>query len=58
MSSHQVSLLYHNLNSSSPAHPERLGNGTHPVLLQENPMDGEAWRAAVHGAAKNRTRLK
>ena len=23
----------------------------------ENPMDGEAWRATVHGVAKSRTRL-
>ena len=34
------------------------GNGT---LLQysclENPMDGRAWQAAVHGVAKSRTRL-
>ena len=34
------------------------GNGT---LLQysclENPMDGGAWQAAVHGVAKSRTRL-
>ena len=34
------------------------GNGT---LLQyfclENPMDGGAWKAAVHGVAKSRTRL-
>ena len=34
------------------------GNGT---LLQysclANPMDGEAWWAAVHGVAKSRTRL-
>ena len=36
----------------------REGNGT---LLQysclENPMDGGAWKAAVHGVAKSRTRL-
>ena len=35
------------------------GNGT---LLQysclENPVDGRAWWAAVHGVAKSRTRLK
>ena len=35
------------------------GNGT---LLQyfclENPMDGGAWKAAVHGVAKSRTRLR
>ena len=24
----------------------------------ENPMDGEAWQAAVHGVAQSRTRLK
>ena len=34
------------------------GNGT---LLQyscwENPMDGGAWKAAVHGVAEGRTRL-
>ena len=35
------------------------GNGTplqHSCL--ENPMDGEAWWATVHGVAKSRTRLK
>ena len=34
------------------------GNGT-PLLYSclENPMDGEAWWAAVHGVAKSRTRL-
>ena len=34
------------------------GNGT-PLQYSclENPMDGEAWRAAVHGVAKSRTRL-
>ena len=28
-----------------------------PVLLQKNPMDGGAWKAAVHGVAEGRTRL-
>ena len=34
------------------------GNGT-PLQYSclENPMDGGAWRAAVHGVAKSRTRL-
>ena len=34
------------------------GNGT-PLQCSclENPMDGGAWRAAVHGVAKSRTRL-
>ena len=34
------------------------GNGTplHYSCL-ENPMDGEAWKAAVHGVAKSQTRL-
>ena len=34
------------------------GNGT-PLQYSclENPMDGEAWLAAVHGVVKSRTRL-
>ena len=34
------------------------GNG-HPLQYSclENPMDGGAWRAAVHGIAKSQTRL-
>ena len=28
-----------------------------PVLLLENPMDGGAWWATVHGVAKSQTRL-
>ena len=28
-----------------------------PVLLLENPMDGRAWWAAVHGVAQGRTQL-
>ena len=36
----------------------REGNGT-PLQYSclENPMDGGAWKAAVHGVAKSRTRL-
>ena len=36
----------------------REGNGT-PLQYSclENPMDGGAWWAAVHGVAKSRTRL-
>ena len=36
----------------------REGNGT-PLQYSclENPMDGVAWKAAVHGVAEGRTRL-
>ena len=35
------------------------GNGT-PLQYSclENPMDGGAWKAVVHGVAKSQTRLK
>ena len=34
------------------------GDGTLPQYsCLENPMDGGAWKAAVHGVAKSRTRL-
>ena len=38
--------------------PQGEGNGT-PLQYSclENPMDGGAWWAAVHGVAKSRTRL-
>ena len=37
---------------------QELGNGEgNDTPLQENPMDGGAWQAAVHGVAKSRTRL-
>ena len=46
------------MNCSLPGSFVREGNGT---LLQcsclENPMDGEAWWAAVRGVARSRTRL-
>ena len=32
------------------------GNGT-PLQYSENPMDGGAWKAAVHGVAEGQTRL-
>ena len=40
--------------------PESLGEGNGTPLQYsclENPLDGEAWWAAVHEAAKSRTRL-
>ena len=40
----------------------RSPGGGHGYLFQysclENPMDGEAWQAIVHGAAKSWTQLK
>ena len=43
---------------SSVMFDSREGDGT-PLQSSclENPMDGEAWQAAVHGVAKSRTRL-
>ena len=46
------------LNRESLQHICGEGNGSplqYPCL--ENPMDGGAWQAAVHGVAKSRTRL-
>ena len=38
---------------------DREGNGTQlQYSCLENPMDGQAWKAAVHGVARSRTRLK
>ena len=43
-------------------HGERLNTGGAGSPLQhsclENPMDGGAWWAAVHGVTKSRTRLR
>ena len=45
-------------NISYPLGSPREGNGT-PLQYSclENPMDGGAWKAAVHGVVKSRTRL-
>ena len=61
-----VSLLWHNIkqqdllkeNLRSIISKYREGNGT-PLQYSclENPMDGWAWWAAVHGVMKRRTRL-
>ena len=37
--------------------PLEKGMATHSSILAENPMDGGAWWAAVHGVAKSQTRL-
>ena len=46
------------MNSYSVVVEDREGNGT-PLQYSclENPMDGGAWWAAVHGVAKSRARL-
>ena len=51
-----VSSLFNICGSSSPSYGE--GNGT-PLQYSclENPMDGGAWWAAVHGVAKSWARL-
>ena len=51
-----VSQNFHCLPSIEPFFGE--GNGT-PLQYSclENPMDGGAWWAAVHGVARSRTRL-
>ena len=45
---------------SIPGSGRSLGEGNDNPLQYsclENPMDGEAWQATVHGVAKSRTRL-
>ena len=50
-----IPLIFSNCSSF----PIGEGSGT-PLQYSclENPMDGEAWWAAVHGVAQSRTRLK
>ena len=55
-------IKYHNIRySGSIPRSGRSPGGRHSNPLQysclENPMDGGAWLAAVHGVAKNRIRL-
>ena len=47
------------VNYQIPDYSSGEGDGT-PLQYSclENPMDGGAWKAAVHGVAKSRTRLR
>ena len=56
----KASLFYHRFpNSEVTRDTSGEGNGT-PLQYSclENPMDGGAWKAAVHGVAKSRTWLR
>ena len=46
------------MRTTTPRHIIREGKGT-PLQYSclENPMDGGAWEAAVHGVARSRKRL-
>ena len=56
--------MYYAPTTAAPTYPLKIGtivgegNGT-PLQYSclENPMDGGAWWAAVHGVTKSRTRL-
>ena len=60
-----VARMVKNLPAMQETHVQSLGRedplekgvATHSSCL-ENPMDREAWRATVHGAAKSWTRLR
>ena len=51
-------IIHNSKNMESPKVPFGEGNGT-PLQYSclENPMDGGAWWAAVHGVAQSRTLL-
>ena len=55
------SLIFYflNINAAIISQMEKeMANAPHSsTLALENPMDGGAWQAAVHGVVKNRTRL-
>ena len=50
--------MFRKASKGIPIVPDGEGDGT-PLQYSclENPMDGGAWWAAVHGVAKSRTRL-
>ena len=55
-----IGRIYFVLNPISTLFFENLGEGSGTPLQYsclENPMDGGAWWAAVHGVAKSQTRL-
>ena len=51
-------VLVRNMNSDQLGKVDREGNGT-PLQYSclENPMEGGAWKAAVHGVAEDQTQL-
>ena len=52
------SVLFEKSLLGSTSHDSGEGNGTpFQYSCLENPMDGGAWGAAVHGVAKSQTRL-
>ena len=51
-----TNILQENLGNSIGRRRRRQWHPT-PVFLPENPMDGGAWWATVHGVAKSQTRL-
>ena len=55
---HLPTMRKNQVQSLGQEHPPGEGNGN-PLQYSclENPMDGGAWWATVHGVAKSRTRL-
>ena len=53
----QATALAERLNATLWETSQRRQWHTTPVLLPENPMDGGAWKAAVHGVTEGWTRL-
>ena len=53
----QIFLSHIELNTPGKGNSNPLQWQPTPVLFLENPMDGGAWWAAVHGVARSRTQL-